>query len=56
MWGYAGVAILAAAFSDVIVGKYEMMGAAVLYTVLMGVLCTAFAGIFVYGIMKNKKS
>lgn len=55
MWGYAGVAILAYVFSNVIVEKYEMMGAAVLYTVLMGVLCIAFAGIFLYGIVRNNK-
>lgn len=56
MWGYAGVAVLAAAFSNIIVGKYEMMGAAVLYTVLMGVLCIVFAGIFIYGVGKSKKA
>ena len=55
MWGYALIAVLAYVFSDRIVGKYEMMGAAVLYTLLMGALCLVFAGLFMYGIVRKKK-
>lgn len=55
MWGYAVVAMLAYIFSDIVVGRYEMMGAAVLYTVLMGILCVIFAGLFIYGVLKKSK-
>lgn len=54
MWGYAVIAVLAYVFSNQIVSQYEMMGAAVLYTVLMGGLCFIFAGLFVYGVIKKK--
>lgn len=54
MWGYAVMAVLAYIFSDRIVKQYEMMGAAALYTILMGGLCLIFAGIFIFGIMRKK--
>ena len=55
LWGYVFVAVLAYLFSDQIVGTYGMLGASVLYTVLMGILCVIFAGIFVCGIIRKKK-
>lgn len=54
MWGYVVVALLALIFSNQIVSQYEMLGAALLYAVLMGMLCIAFAGIFIYGVFNRK--
>lgn len=54
MWGYAVVGLLAYAFSNVIVERYKMMGASVLYMVLMGILCLVFGGLFIYGVLKRK--
>lgn len=54
MWGYAVVALLALLFSNRVVGAYGIMGAAILYTVLMAILCVIFAGLFVYGVFKGK--
>ena len=54
MWGYVVMAALAYIFSDRIVRHYEMMGAAVLYAVLMGGLCLIFAGLFVYGVIRKR--
>ena len=56
MWGYAVVALLALVCSNRIVGMYGMMGAAVLYTLLMAILCVIFVGLFAYGVMKQKKT
>lgn len=55
MWGYAAVALLALLFSDRVVGAYGMMGAAILYTALMGILCVVFVLLFVIGIYRGKK-
>lgn len=55
MWGYAFIAILAFLFSNRIVEKYKMLGAAVLYTALMGSLCIIFIILFTYGVMKKRK-
>lgn len=55
MWGYACVALMALLFSNRIVGKYGMMGAAVLYTALMAILCIIFSGMFVYGVLKRRE-
>lgn len=51
---YGMIAVFAYLLSNLIVSKYAMMGAAVLYTLLMGLLCLAFFGIFIFGVMKNK--
>ena len=56
MWGYVAVAVLALLFSNKVVGQYGMMGASVLYTVLMGILCVVFILLFVLGIIKEKTS
>ena len=55
MWGYASVALMALLFSKHIVGKYGMMGAAVLYTALMAILCIVFSGMFAYGVLKKRE-
>lgn len=55
MWGYASVALMALLFSKRIVGKYGMMGAAVLYTALMAILCIVFSGMFAYGVLKKRE-
>ena len=55
-WGYAVVAVLAYIFSNPVVSKYGIMGAVVLYVVLMVILCLCFAGLFISGIyIKSKK-
>lgn len=50
MWGYGIVAIAACLFSDKVVKEYEMFGAAMLYMVLMAVLCVVFLLFLIYGI------
>ncbi|WP_207657721.1 lipopolysaccharide biosynthesis protein [Faecalicatena contorta] len=53
MWGYAIVAVLAFTFSNRVVEQYKLVGASVLYTSLMGVLCLIFIGVFIYGVQKS---
>ncbi len=53
MWGYVIVALLALLFSNRVVGSYGIMGASILYTVLMAILCVIFTGVFVYGVMRQ---
>lgn len=52
--GYAVVAVIAFVLSDIVVEKYEMMGAAVLYAGLMALLCLVFFAILFIGISKTK--
>lgn len=54
--GYVIVALLALILSKPIVAQYEMLGAAVLYMLLMGFLCMCFGGIFAWGVWKKSKS
>lgn len=54
-WGYAVVAIMAYLMSGSIVGKYGMMGASLLYAVLMGILCVCFTILFIAGILLEVK-
>lgn len=56
MGGYLIIALFALIFSNRIVGKYEMMGAAVLYTILMIGVCIVFGIIFVVGVIRNRAS
>lgn len=42
VWGYMMVSVIAYLFSNHIVGQYGMMGAAMVYTCLMGGLCVIF--------------
>lgn len=50
MWGYGIVSIMAYLFSNRVVEEYEMYGAAMLYMVLMAVLCVVFFLFLIYGI------
>lgn len=52
--GYVVTAALALAFSNTVVRRYGVMGAAAFYTVIMLVLCVIFAVIFIIGIVKKK--
>lgn len=53
IWGYAAVAAFACIYSRQIVERYEMMGASVFYTILMGILCILFFILFIWGIIKK---
>lgn len=54
-WGYAVVAALAFFLSDSVVKQYEMMGAAVLYTVLMAMLSVCFLIFFFIGVIIKRE-
>ena len=56
MLGYAFMAVLAFLLSDSIVQKFQILGAAILYTTLMGILSILFTGLLIYGILYNKKT
>lgn len=51
--GYGVVSIIAFCFSDIIVRRYEMMGAATLYTILMAMLCICFLFIIIIGLKRG---
>lgn len=53
-WGYGVVALLAFLLSDPVVRMYGIMGAAALYTILMGGLSMCFGGFLIVGIWKNR--
>lgn len=53
MWGYAAVALIAMLSSERTVARFGLLGAAVLYVVLMAVLCAIFLGLFFVGIRKD---
>ena len=53
VWGYAVVAILAYIYSKRVIGQYGMKGSAILYAMLMGILCIVFLIFFIKGIIKN---
>lgn len=55
VWGYGIVAIMAYFLSNYMVRKYEMMGAAMLYMILMGILCVIFCILFVLGATKSER-
>lgn len=54
-WGYVLVALLAYFLSPILVERYSMMGAAVLYLVLMGILCAIFTILLGVGLTKESK-
>lgn len=57
-FSYIIVSTIALFFSDFIIQKYNLRGAAVLYTILMGILCICFITLFLVGIinyLKNEK-
>lgn len=53
--GYIIVAIMAYIYSPILVKKYSMTGAAILYMILMAILCAIFIVIFGYGLIKKGK-
>lgn len=53
-WGYGVVAVMAFLLSDPIVRMHGVMGAAVLYTILMGGLSICFGGLLVVGICNKR--
>lgn len=53
--GYSIVALMALVLSNEVVRKYEMMGAAVLYAVLMALLCVCFFFILYVGVKRREK-
>lgn len=55
LWVYAGVSLMALLLSGKIVQKFALMGAAVSYTVWMGILCIGLVVIFIIGIIKGKQ-
>ena len=54
MFGYMIVSILAYVLSKVVVRRYSISGAAVLYAVLMAALCLTFFIILGYGFKKKE--
>lgn len=55
LWGYFAVAIIAFFISNPIVKKYQITGAAILYMVLMSIICVCFLFIFIWKIVKYYK-
>lgn len=55
IWAYGAVSLLALFCAGAVVRRYGIMGASVLYTVLMGLLCAGLAGIFIIGVAKEKR-
>ncbi len=53
-WGYSVVAVLAFLLSDSIVRMYGIMGAALMYTILMGGLSMCFGGMLIVGMYVKK--
>lgn len=51
--GYGVVAVVAYLLSGYMVANYQIMGAAILYTILMGILCVCFVGMFLAGVIKR---
>lgn len=53
MWGYILVSLAAYLLSDKIVAGYGILGASVLYMVLMGAICIIFVGLLIYGMQQS---
>lgn len=56
IWGYLSIAVLALLFSDKVISRYGIRGAAVLYTSLMALLALVFVGLFIAGVQIKKKT
>ncbi len=56
VWGYAAVSVLAYILSPVLVEKYSMLGATLLYLALMVMLCMIFGIVVIYGILIKTKT
>lgn len=54
--GYAITSLFAFLFSNRFVEKYGMRGAAIIYMIILVILCTIFVAEFIYGIIRAKKS
>lgn len=50
---YGIVAIVAMLLSKPVVSRYQILGASVMYTLLMAILCVLFVCLIVYGLMKK---
>ncbi len=55
MVGYVLIALTALMLSNYIVLQYELLGASLLYVLLMGGLCLIFGIMFTYGIIREQK-
>lgn len=55
MWGYLIIVLLALIFSDRIVAQYQMLGASVLYTLLMAGVCIIFMIMFIFAVLRERK-
>lgn len=55
VWVYVAVSILAMLFSNIIVRGYGITGAALLYTLLMVLLCAGLTPVFVVGLIKERR-
>ena len=55
MWGYGAAALVALLLSDTIVERYQLTGAAVLYTILMGILSLILGGLLVDGVLRGER-
>ena len=55
VWGFSIVAVIALVISDLVVEKYGMLGAAVMYTCLMALVCLFFSVFLAIGIKKEWK-
>ncbi len=56
IFAYGIVALLALVTSNSIVSKYEILGASLLYTGLMAILCLAFILLIIYGLIKSQRT
>lgn len=56
MAGYVIVAVLAYVLSEKAVERYSIMGAAMLYLLLMAALCAVFMGMFIDGVIRKGKT
>ena len=56
LWGYLIIAILAIILGIPIVQEYGILGAAMQYTISMGLLCICFIFFFIKGMLMNKES
>lgn len=56
IFAYGIVALIALVTSNSIVFKYEILGASLLYTGLMAILCLAFILLIIYGLIKSQRT
>lgn len=56
LFGYITISVLGSLVSHRLVELFEVLGAATLYTSLMGILCFIFGGILLYCILKRRNN